>query len=139
MKIAFKYWSNRVVTGALLLLFVSSCGSNEVVPSVLDTKPSAYISAEALKNEYEENEVRADQQYKDKIMEVSGVVSSVGTDILDRPYVVLTNGQRGIFAIQCFVTDKNRVAQLNKGDEIVIVGKGAGKMGNVILNDCYIK
>jgi len=129
----------RLVIGAMLMIFMASCGSSEMTPKVIDSKPSAYISADALKSEYEDNEVRADQQYKDKIIEVSGVVSSIGIDISDRPYVVLTNGERGIFAVQCFVTDKNRVAQLNKGDNIVVVGKGAGKMGNVILEDCYIK
>lgn len=102
--------------------------------------PSVSIAAPDLKKQYDENEVRADQQFKSKTVAVTGVISRIGNDIIDHPYVVLTGGgQYEMFGVQCTMKDKNAVAALNKGQTVTIVGKCKGKLGNVLMSDCSLQ
>ena len=78
--------------------------------------------------------------YKNKILEVSGSVSSIGKDIMDNPYVVLKTSDL-LGGIQCMLTDeeKSKAGKLSKGNLITVVGKNTGKMMNILLDECSIK
>lgn len=101
------------------------------------------ITAEELLNSYKENEVSADNQYKNKVLEVSGVVKTVGKDIMDEPYVTLgTDNEFEIISVQCYFKDPaelDKVANLKPGEEITIVGTCSGSSINVLLKKCIIK
>ena len=97
------------------------------------------ISATKLYQQYEDNEISADNLYKNKVLRVEGVVGNIGNDILDNPYVALkTNNVIG--SVQCMLKNshKSAAAQFRKGESIIVKGENAGKMMNVILNDCII-
>ena len=47
------------------------------------------VSAEALYNAYNQNQVAADAKYKGNLVEMTGVIGSIGKDILNNPYVTL--------------------------------------------------
>ena len=98
------------------------------------------VSAEELFRAYEENELKADAAYKDKLFAVQGTVHSVGRDILGTPYVALRAGGQAIFLVQCMFAakDEARLAQITQGQTLTIAGKGGGKMGNVLLFDCWL-
>lgn len=103
-------------------------------------EPAIKITARELYAKYEANEIQADELYKNKVLEVSGVIGSIGKDILDDPYVALkTDGI--ISSIQCMLADseKAKASQLKKEQLIVMEGKNSGKLGNVILRNCVIK
>lgn len=103
--------------------------------------PIASLSAVSLFGAYEDNEVAADEQYKGKILEVSGVVDSIGKDILNQPYIALSLGQPyKIGRVQCFFSDSDisKLAKISKGAEIRVRGKCIGKMGNILLHDCIL-
>lgn len=140
----------------LVLVFVlSSCAFAELDENALSTpaanipspSPSVEIaiqvSAKDLLKAYDENELNADKQYKDKLLEVTGFVDDIGTDVLDDVYVTLGDGEEFSFAtIQCYFKDKeeiDKVASLKSGDEITIIGKCDGQFFNVDLKDCKIK
>jgi hypothetical protein len=98
------------------------------------------VEAKALQSFYEQNEIAADQKFKDKWFKVSGLVQSVGTDILGSPYVAIEAGDDTFFLVQCvFALDNSDdLASLRRGQRVTIAGKGSGKMGNVLLRECRI-
>lgn len=97
------------------------------------------VDAKKLSADYEANEVAADNQYKGKVVEISGTIKDIGKDILDSPYVSFENGN-SIFGVQCMFdkSDSNALASLSKTQKIILAGKVSGKLGNVIVNDCKI-
>jgi len=123
-----------------LLIFMSTCWDNLFKK---ETTPSGQInyteiSAADLYQAYHNNSVRADQLYKDQFLKISGVVSSIGTELLGHPYIVLTGGgEYEMWGVQCLFpsTDevKNIVASYNKGDRVWITGKCTGYLINVML------
>ena len=90
---------------------------------------------------YEANEVAADAKYKSKILKVTGVVDSIGKDILDTPYVTLTSGgQYEVWGVQCMFDKKHEpeLAQLTKGQTVTVQGKCDGYLINVLMKDCVL-
>lgn len=98
------------------------------------------VTAAQLYKEYEANEVAADGKYKGKIIAVSGVVSTIGKDLLDKMYVSLKTSHI-IGSVQCFFakSHQSELANLKKNTEVTLKCLGGGKMGNVILRGCIVK
>ncbi|HHX61965.1 MAG TPA: hypothetical protein GX707_14845 [Epulopiscium sp.] len=105
-----------------------------------DTIP---VSAEELLKAYDENEVKADNLYKDKTLEVTGIVKSIGKDIFDEVYITLGNDDDfAIISVQCYFKDKDeidKVAELKEGDEVTVIGICEGGTLNVTLKKCNLK
>ena len=106
------------------------------VPS--DSNPSVTISASKLYKEYNENEIAADEKYKGKIIEVTGVIRDIGNDIMDNAYITLV-GDEYFGDIQCYFNEKSVVAKLSKGKRITVIGSCSGLMMNVQINNCIVK
>lgn len=99
------------------------------------------VTALQLYADYEANEVAADAKYKNKIVEVSGVINNIGKDIMDTPYVSLNSDPKTtIFTVQCMFpkSGQEQLTALSKDSDIVLKGKVSGKMGNIIINECSI-
>jgi len=101
------------------------------------------ITARKLYAEYEENEIKADEKYKDTWLEVSGEIKDFGKDIFDNPYIIIKSGdEHSLGGVQCniFDSEKPKVSKLSKGQLVIIKGKNSGmEMMSVVLNDCIIK
>ena len=95
-----------------------------------DSNPSVTISASKLYKEYNENEIAADEKYKGKIIEVTGVIRDIGNDIMDNAYITLV-GNEYFGDIQCYFNEKSVVAKLSKGKKITVIGSCSGLMINV--------
>ena len=108
-----------------------------------ETKESTItISAEKLLKAYDDNEVKADNKYKDKQLKVSGEIDDIGKDITDDTYITVGYGDEYAASfVQCYFSDsdKSKVADLKKGDKITLVGTCDGLSINVLLKDCVIK
>lgn len=106
----------------------------------LKTTAPIDISAPQLYAEYEENGVAADQNYKGKVLRVTGIVNSIDKDIMDNIYVAL-QGNDIIGDVQCFFSDDNanKAAQLKKGQKITVIGKCDGKMMNIMMKGCIME
>lgn len=106
------------------------------------TESSPDIHAVALATllaDYKSNEIRADGLYKDKWIQVTGVVGDVKKDILNDPFVTVgTGAQFEIPVLQCTLSKAavERASRLSKGDAITIRGKVSGLMMNVLAKDC---
>lgn len=97
--------------------------------------------AEAIFAAYEKNEVQADSEMKNRWGAVKGQINKIGKDILNNPYVALDVGKEfSIFSVQCMFkkSDEMILANLSPGQTIVIGGKCAGKMGNVLMRECWL-
>jgi len=99
------------------------------------------VSATELSQAYDNNKVAADAKYKDKILEISGIIDSIGKDILDDPYVTLKGREYSLFGIQCMFSraSEGELAQLSKGQSITLKGKVSNELiGNVLVRGCTI-
>ena len=101
-------------------------------------RPEAGYPSGKLYKEYNANEIAADEKYKGKIIEVTGVIRDIGNDIMDNAYITLV-GNEYFGDIQCYFNEKSVVASLSKGKRITVMGSCSGLMMNVHLNDCIIK
>ncbi len=78
--------------------------------TILSTKTTApqeiveaiSIASTELYSQYEDNEIKADEMYKWKILQVDGNVKSIWKDILDDMFVAL-EWDGLIFTIQCML------------------------------------
>src|SRR5262249_37331209 len=107
-----------------------------------DYKPSGdRVLAVDLFDEYEKNEVAADQQYRGRWLSVTGTVKGIGKDIVRETYVVLGDNPDRIQGTQAFFAASNadEVATFSKGQRVTLLCRGAGKaVMNVILRECSI-
>lgn len=103
-------------------------------------KPEEVYLANLL-DQYRNNEVRADELYKDKIIQTTGIVEMVNKDIINDIYVILRT-ERGleIPMVQCYFDKQlvSQVSQINMGDSITIKGHLRGLMVNVLVDKCSI-
>lgn len=134
----------------LFVILIASSPSNptEPVSQVSPTEseseeeisiPPIKISALQLSEEYNANKIAADQKYKDRILEVSGVINSIDKDILNTPYITLRGQEFSLFGVQCMFdkSQEDKLAKLIKGQSITITGKVSGELiGNIILRNC---
>lgn len=107
----------------------------------LENMPDFFLEPYPLMKAYDKNEVAADQKYKGKTIRLTGQVDDVGKDIMDNIYITfIMPSEWEIRNVQCFFDDKHasELADLEKGDEVVVQGRVDGLMMNVILKDCWI-
>lgn len=143
----YKRWWFWVLAVIVFFIIVGSSGSSNpastssVVQEQAVSEPAVAVTASKLASDYEANEVSADAKYKGKILEVTGTISNIGKDILDTPYVALSDGkQYSITSIQCMFdkSDQGQLAALSKDAKITLSGRGDGKLGNILLRECSI-
>lgn len=103
--------------------------------------PAIKVASTQIVNDYKDNEVAGDAKYKGKTVEVSGVVDTIGKDVLDTPFISLESYQYAILDhVQCMFSksDEAELATVSKGQKIVLRGEVNGKMGNILLKGCEI-
>lgn len=104
----------------------------------LEERKNGTVTAKQLQAAYQQNEVKADQNFKGKKFYVEGVVESIGKDILDNPYVTLKTDPMFQY-VQCVVDDENVAASLNKGVKVTFLGECRGSViTNVLMEDCVL-
>ena len=100
------------------------------------------VQAAAILKEFEGNEAAADMKYKGKMLQVTGQVSKVDTEMFDGDqYVIQVNGG-GDFEftnVNCNDQAPEDVAKIKIGQQITVVGEfdDGGDLG-VELKDCKV-
>ena len=118
----------------------SESGSTASAPRQEVQEESAIaVTAVKLATEYKDNQVAADIKYKDKIVEVSGTVETIGKDILEDSYVFF-EGAGIVNRIQCYVSKANEasIASLASGQKVTMRGRVDGGTFNVIVKNCEV-
>lgn len=108
---------------------------NEKTQAIIKEREDQTIKAPNLTASYDENEVKADENFKGKTFFVEGTVRDIKKDILDDIYVIL-EGDQMFRDVQCFFDDKNTASQLQKGMRVTFQGKCDGLMMNVLMKNC---
>ena len=103
-----------------------------------NTNPVLTVNSKNLYNDYNNNEIAADDKYKGKIIQVKGTIRDIGNDIMDEAYVTLI-GDEFFGDVQCFFSDKSYLIDVKKGQNINVVGYCDGLFINVIMKNCIIK
>jgi tRNA_anti-like len=92
------------------------------------------IEAAALFTEYSNNEQAANTKYLEKILEVSGEVTSV-TKNAEGFTVVLLKTDDLMFGVNCTLEQKDVLVK--KGDKVTLKGICTGYLTDVVLIRCY--
>lgn len=96
---------------------------------------SIKTNAAALFREYSTNEQAANAAYLEKVVEVSGEVTSV-TKNAEGLTVVLLKTEDPMFGINCTVEQKD--IQLKEGDTVTLKGICTGYLTDVVLIRCFL-
>jgi len=105
-----------------------------------EESPIIKVSALQLYSDYDANEVSADNKYKGKTLQVSGVVGEIRKDFTNNIIVELKVSD--IFKkVDCrFGKDNSETADLSKGQKVTILGKCSGFiLKSVQLKECSIQ
>ena len=106
-------------------------------------EPPLKVKASELLNDYKNNEVAANKKYKDKTLEVTAIVESIQSGLMDEPYLVLKAGDQYDFnkpQAHIAKSDVDKAASLNKGQQVVLVCIGNSEVaGTPMLKDCVIQ
>lgn len=112
----------------------ANAGQGTSAPMVAPVK----VSAGALFDAYQDNEVAADGIYKGKPVEVAGKIASITTDIASRPVVGLATSNE-FMPVSARDVDAAVAGKLRKGAAIKLACTGRGMvMGSPQLADCKV-
>lgn len=117
--------------------------NNTVETATLD-EPPIVVSAREIASDYDDNKAAADQKYKGKILEVSGIVASIDSSVGDQAIVQLAGKKEIPFITALGNNDFNQYATtLKKGQNVVLICEGDGAYGVFFdfpsLNNCQPK
>ena len=133
------------LVGLALMGFVFARGGRKPDPVAPDRAPptvgpDGVISVGSIRlwQDYDANEVAADNRYKGKPVRVTGRVLAVEKNLMGAAMVDLTSGNHVFRTIAILTPDATpRAAVLVKGDTVVIQCKGGGMMMRMAqLDDC---
>jgi hypothetical protein len=107
--------------------------------STHDQKTDFTLTASKLAEEYDADELMANEKYLDKILEVSGKVIEIQIED-SNPTITLETGNPLSNVTASFYPDEvPKLSNIRVGDEILIKGKCTGKLMDVVLNYCILK
>lgn len=99
------------------------------------------VSSKTIYQDFEDNEVAAEDRYKDKKLFVNGKIAAITTDPMGNPCVSLDGGKDGFGKVVCVFPKDSRkeIGTLKKGQPVVIYGKCYGMtLQQVFIRDCSI-
>lgn len=96
------------------------------------------VDAQALHAAYSANEVAADQQYKGKLLRVTGAIEAIDSGMGDEPVLRLSAGD--FDSVHAKGLPAATAAGLAKGQQITVVCTGDGEViGSPMLEDCELQ
>lgn len=99
------------------------------------------VGVEELCDSYKQNEIAADKKYKGKFVKVTGNVSEIKKDILDKLYVTLMRKNDFEFSHPQFYFHKkyeDELSNLKKGQRVTIIGRVDGLFMNVLIKEARL-
>lgn len=98
------------------------------------------IDADTLIKEYDENEIAADQKYKNKKYEITGQINDI-SEVLNSLTVTLSSEEFALTTVRLKLKDKDKsiVAKLQKSEEITVIGIIEGKGWDVDVKEVVFK
>lgn len=116
-------------------------GNAQIADSGKENLKSLVVSAHKLFADYHANEVSADAKYKNKQIELTGIVQSINKDFTNSIVIDFEVGD-GFSSVHASMNDSEaqKAASLSKGGKITVVCEGDGMvLGDPNIKDCIIK
>ena len=134
-----------MLLGVFFVLAVAS-GEEETEKEVvekLETEEAIQISSTQIYKDYDDNEVAADNKYKDKVVEVKGKIIDISKNFSDDIVIKLNgliNNVYEIVGVGCTFSKSHNseAASLSKGQIITIRGKCDGKLMGPDISGCSL-
>jgi hypothetical protein len=113
---------------------------NKPHQDLADSAADAQLSASELFASFEQDEAAANQQYLDKLIEVTGQVAEI-TPTDDGGAVVMLRGEADMFGVSCsFLPEESAAFQaLEVGQTTTIRGLCSGYLMDVSLSRCIVR
>jgi len=148
-KSVFKKWWFWAIVIFVVLIIIGSSSEDSNTQTKTQTQTQSQpeqkveaikLNAETLRQAYKENEVNGDNLYKEKLVEISGTVDTIGKDVTKEAYITFETPESVSFdKVQCMFnqTEEAGLAQLKKGQAIKVQGTVSGAtIGSVIVRNC---
>jgi hypothetical protein len=124
-------WGLGTGVGLILIFFGAGAFSGTSTPQTTTQTAALTVNATELNADYHNNGVSADLQYKNKTINVVGVIVKISNDMSGNPTVDLAGGQGsayGINVIECSFDSSQAdiVAKLTLGQNVTIQGECTG-------------
>ena len=119
----------------------TNAGTQTSAGATSGLQPAIQVSALELYDTYHTNEVSVDATYKDELLEVGGLVTSINRDFMGQPYLLLLakdefSNVHSTFPMSAEVS----VSRKAKGDFVTLRCRGTGMiLGSPVLNDCALR
>ncbi|GJH28164.1 OB-fold putative lipoprotein [Caballeronia novacaledonica] len=97
------------------------------------------VAASDLYAEYRRNEVAADERYRGRTLSVTGVVTRIGKDFRDRPFLNIQGGDSKYDYVQARFgkgQDTASIARTEPGESVTVICRGDGMLVNTPQLDC---
>lgn len=124
---------------AYFSLVNDNISSNNTQSSANYTQEEAIkVTAKDLYNDYNINQVNADNNYKGKVVILTGEVSNI-TSTGDEICIGLLGNSITQFSCYFDNNQSNSIGELRKGQTITIEGRLRGKSWNICIDDCVLR
>ena len=140
-KLNIKHVISFLSLSLFMFLAIGSGSDNEGVEEDISGKSTEVTTtADEMYQAYDENEAGAELKYKDKVIEISGIVKKVTTNSFDENEITVKLKAGGYSSIDCDFSAKHKAeaATLKEGDKVKIKGLGAKKVVYPTLKGCSI-
>ena len=95
------------------------------------------LAAKELFSKFEEDELKANELYLNKIIEVSGRIDQVKRNLDNEPVIILKE-ESEMFGIVCTLKQNIALNESTVGKHVKIKGLCQGYLTDVIINNCII-
>jgi len=103
-------------------------------------KPDFILTAHELLSAFENDEASASVKFINKVIEVSGLVSSVEFGSADSTLSITLTGKGNISGVICTfngITNQSQV-RVKVNQEVFVRGECSGMLMDVLLNNCFL-
>lgn len=134
----WKITASFIIASVFFMNILSGIVSNSDNSS--SRSPAYKISARQLYAEYEQNEVGADNKYRNRIVDITGTVDDISRTIIGDQISVILDRHGIIGSVQCYFpeTEAGQIGQLSRGSRVTVRGVVTGKMMAVQVEDCVL-
>lgn len=125
-----------IAVAAIVALYMYNKPHKDIAGSEADVRMDAAV----LFDEYAADEKAANAKYLDKVISVSGTVSSVNREDAEEPGLNLnTNDMMGMVTCQFLPDHAYELDNIQEGDRVTVKGQCTGVLMDVVLIRCSIE
>lgn len=106
--------------------------------NVAESDPDIVLLSNTLLDDFENDEISANEKYLEQIIQVTGKIQKLGT--ANGNGIITLTGENSLGSVICHLSEKEnkKVVSLREGQEIIVKGICTGFLMDVILINCVL-